>query len=227
MNMETQVGYRELDFGPVGSDEITLPVFALSDEPYRIRIWEGMPGEEGSIQIGDVLYQKPSRWNVYQEETYHLDKKLKGITSICFVVDKKIHIKGFIFTRQNPAYDCICAAHCKHVYGDHFKVERDGIYDIGNNVTLEFPQMDFGEDGLQGIAICGSSPIEKNTIHIRFENQETGEEIQQIVEFGQSSGMDVRTYRLDRVKGRQNVYFIFLPGSRFDMKWFRFLPDKT
>lgn len=224
---ESQVGYRELDFGPVGSDEITLPVFALSDEPYRIRIWEGMPEEEGSILIGDVLYQKPSRWNVYQEETYHLDKKLKGITSICFVVDKKIHIKGFIFTRQNPAYDCICAAHCKHVYGDCFKVERDGIYDIGNNVTLEFPQMDFGEDGLQGIAICGSSPIEKNTIHIRFENQDTGEDIKQIVEFGQSSGMDVRTYRLDRVKGRQNVYFIFLPGSRFDIKWFRFLPDKT
>ncbi len=76
---ETQVGFRELDFGSYGSDEICLPIFALTSEPYQIKIYEGMPGEEGAELIGDVIYQKPSIWNVYQEETYKLNKRLKGV----------------------------------------------------------------------------------------------------------------------------------------------------
>lgn len=219
---ETQVGYRDLDFGSGGSDEITLPIFALTGEPYRIRIWEGMPEEEGSLQIGDVIYQKPSCWNVYQEETYHLDKKLKGITSICFVAENKIHIKGFSFTRQNPAFERIEAAECEHVYGDSFRVEEDGIYDIGNNVTLEFPEFDFREDGIGEILLYGNSTIAKNTIHLRFVDTVTGEESKQIVEFTQSNGMEERRSCLIPVKGRQRVSMVFMPGSCFDIRWFQF-----
>ncbi|MGN6712087.1 glycoside hydrolase family 2 TIM barrel-domain containing protein [Anaerocolumna jejuensis] len=220
---ETQVGYRDLDFGVQGSDEITIPIFALTGEPYRIRIWEGMPEEEGSRQIGDVVYQKPSRWNVYQEETYHLDKKLKGITGICFVVEKKLHIKGFSFTLQNPSFERIEAAGCEHIYGDSFRVEKDGIYDIGNNVTLEFPELDFGEEGIGEVLLCGNSPIAKNTIHLRFTDMSTGEESKQIVEFTHSEGPEERRSGLERVKGRQKVFLVFMPGSCFDLKWFQFI----
>ena len=69
-DVESHVGFRNIDFGPYGSDTITIPIFALNDEAYRIQIWEGMPGEEGSELVGDVIYQKPSIWNVYQAETY-------------------------------------------------------------------------------------------------------------------------------------------------------------
>lgn len=47
--------------------------------------------------IGSFIYQKPKMWNVYQEETFHLKKRLKGVTGICFVFHEKIHIKGFWF----------------------------------------------------------------------------------------------------------------------------------
>lgn len=76
---ETQVGFHELDFGSLGADTITIPIFALSSDPYALQIWEGMPGEAGSTMLADVIYQKESRWNVYQEETYVLSQPLREL----------------------------------------------------------------------------------------------------------------------------------------------------
>lgn len=38
---ETVVSYQGIDFGKVGSDEITIPIFALDSNEYPIQIWEG------------------------------------------------------------------------------------------------------------------------------------------------------------------------------------------
>ena len=97
---ETQVGFHNLDFGSSGSDTITIPIYAPSDDEYHLQIYEGMPGEAESQLIADVVYQKPYIWDVYQEETYKLSKRLRGITSICFVLKQKVHIKGFSFETQ-------------------------------------------------------------------------------------------------------------------------------
>ena len=80
--------------------------------------------------------------------------------------------------------------------------------------------MDFGEQGVSKIVICGHSPIDKNTIHIRFSGD--GGESNQLVEFTQSDGYVERTFELERVAGMQKVNFIFLPGSNFNFAWFRF-----
>lgn len=217
---ETRVGYRKLDFGSFGSDEITVPIFALTSEPYPIQIWEGVPGEEGSSLLADVVYQKPSVWNVYQEETWRLNKRLKGITGICFVLNQKIHIKGFSFTRKNKAFERLCANECEHVYGDSFLVSPDGIDDIGNNVTVEFGKMDFGSEGICGITICGRTLLAQNAVHVRF--QSDAGETKQLVEFPCTQKPAARTFELERMTGVQTVTFIFLPGSQFDFKWFRF-----
>lgn len=217
---ETQVGYPDIDFGSYGSDEITMPIFALSDEPYYIQIWEGIPEAAGSELVGDVVYQKPSRWNVYQEETYKLKKRIKGISCISFVLkNQKIHLKGFSFRKINKAWEVLQAAECDHVYGDQFTVTANGVDRIGNNVTLEFEEMDFEEKGMTGLVICGNAPI-KNSVHVRFSG-EAGES-KQLVEFEQSDGVCERTFALEKVTGRQKVSFVFLPGSDFDFKWFRF-----
>jgi len=221
---ETQVGFREIDFGSYGSDEITLPIFALSDAPYEIEIWEGMPDEAGSEHLVTVVYQKPSRWNVYQEETYKLPRRLRGITSICFVLRDKIHLKGFSFKRLNRAFAQNAAADSDRVYGDTFTINGDSVEGIGNNVSLEFVAMDFAEQGASKLIICGRSPIDKNTIHIRFAGED-GEENQnqnQLVEFTRSDEYTERVYEIKPVKGRQKVTFVFLPGSNFDFSWFRF-----
>ena len=220
---ETQVGYHNLDFGEKGSDEITIPIFALSGDLYTLQIWEGMPEEEGSQMVADVTYQKPCKWNVYQPETYHLNKKLKGITSLCFVAQKKMHIKGFTFTRQDSAFDQWNATECMHIYGDCFRVEDDAVYEIGNNVTLDFGELDFGEKGADQIVISGHSPIPQNSINIHFEDSETGETVRQIVEFTQNAEMEEKICLIQPIYGKKKVSFVFLPGSNFDFEWFRFV----
>ncbi|WP_418040460.1 glycoside hydrolase family 2 TIM barrel-domain containing protein [Paenibacillus xylanilyticus] len=217
---ETHVGFRNIDFGPYGSDTITIPIFALSSEDYFLQIWEGMPDEEGSTLLADVVYQKESRWNVYQEETYQLSKRLSGITSICFVLKQKIHIKGFSFERQSRAFEQNTAASCDHLYGDTFTIQDEYVEGIGNNVSLEFENMDFTAEGTSKLVIYGRSPIDKNTIHIRFAGEDG--QSNQLVEFTHSEGYEERVFELEQVSGLQKVTFIFLPGSQFDFGWFRF-----
>lgn len=217
---ETHVGFRNIDFGPYGSDTITIPIFSLSSEDYFLQIWEGMPDEEGSTLLADVVYQKESRWNVYQEETYQLSKRLSGITSICFVLKQKIHIKGFSFERQSRAFEQNTAASCDHLYGDTFTIQDEYVEGIGNNVSLEFENMDFTAEGTSKLVIYGRSPIDKNTIHIRFAGEDG--QSNQLVEFTHSEGYEERVFELEQVSGVQKVTFIFLPGSQFDFGWFRF-----
>ena len=217
---ETQVGFSGIDFGSYGSDVITIPIFALSSEEYPLQIWEGWPGEEGSELLADVIYQKESKWNVYQDETYKLSKRLKGITSICFVLNQKVHIKGFSFEKKSRAFEVNYAADSDHIYGDTFTIKENNVEGIGNNVSLEFEAMDFTDKGISRIVICGRSPIDKNTIHIRFSGAEG--DSNQLVEFTQLNGYEERIFELDRITGVQKVTFVFLPGSNFDFAWFRF-----
>jgi len=217
---KTVVCWRGIDFGPVGSDTITIPIFALTSEPYALQIWEGMPGEERAELLADVVYCKPTRWNVYQEETYKLSRVLKGVTSISIVTHAKMHIKGFSFMRRNRAFERNDAASCDHVYGDAFRVAGGAVEEIGNNVSLVFGGMDFGAEGASRIVVCGRSPIDRNTIHIRFAGPD-GEQVQAI-EFTASDGYEERVFELEPVTGARDVTFVFLPGSRFDFGWFRF-----
>jgi beta-galactosidase len=217
---ETQVAYREIDFGPYGSDLITIPLFALSSEAYELQIWEGMPDEENSELLADVIYQKESQWNVYQEAAYLLSKRLTGISSVCFVLQKKVHIKGFSFVKKNRAFEQHRAVDGDRIYGDTFTIAEQGVEGIGNNVSLVFEQMDFMTEGTSKLVICGRSPIDKNTIHLRFEKGE--ESNNQLIEFTESDGYVERVFELEKVTGEQKVTFIFLPGSQFDFGWFRF-----
>lgn len=212
--------YDNVDFGDYGSDSITLPIFELASAPTPIEIWEGVPGEEGSSLLGNFIYHKKTIWNSYQEESYRLNRRLKGICTISFLLKSKVHIKGFYFKRQNKAYQQLSALDYSRIYGDAYTLKQDSIEDIGNNVTISFEDMDF-TDGIRKIAICGRSPIDKNSIHIRFSGDE-GEQ-NRLVEFTYSEDYLVREFELEAVKGLHTVSFVFLPGSDFDFKWFRFI----
>ena len=245
---ESQVGFHNLDFGSYGSDEIFLPVFALTDDPYEIQIYEGMPGEEGAQLIGDYLYQKVHIWNVYQPETYRLKKRLRGVTSICFVLKAKVHIKGFSFVKKNKAYETLFAGECDKIYGDSYQKEEKWVRGIGNNVTLEYFDMDFGTKGPSRITIEGQTPLEKNTIILRIER---GDQVlsQQLSFLGgeQSHTYEIHSDELWKYELQDDeaeceihregahqagetapvcrychVSFLFLPGSQFDFYGFSF-----
>ena len=220
---ETVVSYENIDFGRIGSDEITVPIFALDSNPYPIEIWEGIPGAEGSELLADVVYQKPSVWNVYQEDTWKLNRMVKGITTISFLLRQKVHIKGFSFTRYEKAWTGLSAVDADAIYGDSFQMTEDAVEGIGNNVSFAFQDMDFGEKGTASLRICGRAPKGNNTIHVRFFDGQ--EESKQIVEFTQSDVYEEQSFAITPVKGKTTVTFVFMPGSCFDFKWFRF--EKT
>ncbi len=218
----TVVGFDHVDFGSFGSDQITLPVFELGGEECPIEIWEGIPGKPDSEMLARVVYHKPSIWNVYQEESYKLNRRIKGVTQISFVLHQKIHLKGFSFAPLQKAYEKLYASENDAVYGDTFTVAGREVTGIGNNVTLEYHDMDFGEEGCKSVTICGRTHNDKDAIHISF--QEGGQETRQLVEIAGTADGEYQqlTFPLQCVKGSKTVRFIFMPGSNFDFSWVQF-----
>lgn len=217
---ETLIAYDGIDFGIEGSDTITIPIFALSGDAYKIQIWDGIAGDEGALLLDEVIYQKKSIWNTYQEETWKLSKRLCGVHTISFVTYDKMHIKGFYFERQLRALCENSALDADSIYGDSFTRSVGAVEGIGNNVTLGFNNMNFGDEGVKEIIITGRAMAASNTIHLRMKN-ESGE-TKEILEFPKSSEYTKVCFPIEHKKGRYDISFVFLPGSNFDFKSFRF-----
>lgn len=217
---ETTVSYEGIDFGIEGSDTITIPIFALSGDAYRIQIWDGIAGDGEALLLDEVTYQKKSIWNTYQEETWKLSKRLCGVHTISFVTYDKMHIKGFFFEKQLRALCVNSALDADSIYGDSFIRALDAVEGIGNNVTLAFDNMNFGNQGVKEITLTGRALTGSNTIHLRMKNEEG--ETKEILEFPQSSEYTEVTFPIEHKKGKYDISFVFLPGSNFDFMSFRF-----
>jgi len=203
----------------VGSDEMTLPIFALNDDRYEIAVWLGDPRDGG--EMIDVLeYQKPSIWNVYQSQTYRLSRRLTGVQTLCFTMTSKVHVKGFSFTRQSRAWVQQSALRADAVYGDSFTRTKDGVMGIGNNVSLVYEGMDFGEETRARLVLDAATPLDENPVTIRFERDD-GREITSLAQF-KGTGRGEQTFEVEVLPGMCRVSFVFLPGSRFDFYGFRF-----
>ena len=214
--------YDNVDFGEFGSDELAIPIFALDGKPYDIDIWLGMPYEEGSRILTSVVYQKPSIWNTYQEETFKLPERIKGMATIAFTLRDKIHIKGFVFKKPEKAFEQLWAEDASAVYGDSFRRDGRAVRGIGNNVVLVYEGMDFGENGASGLTICGGTALAGNTIHLHF-TDETGATTNYILEFtGTGGACKEQTFSLEGLKGKGKIELIFLPGSSFDLEYLQF-----
>lgn len=218
---ESYLYYDNIEFGGFGSDLIHIPIFELENRKLEFEIWEGEPYSEGAKKLLDAVYDKPSIWNTYQEETFRLPYRLKGTVGIGFVFRRKAHIKGFYFDRINKAFEKLYAGDSNSIYGDSYTVSGDAVTGIGNNVTFVYDNMDFGDTGAGKIKICGRSELDNNTIHVRLKKD--GETVNKIVEFKGSSEYTVREFDIGCVAGECEVMLIFLPGCNFDLKWFRFI----
>lgn len=216
---ESMAGYTQIDFGPVGSDEITLPIFALNAERYEIGVWLGNP-HEGGEKIDVLEYQKPSIWNVYQAQTYRLSRRLTGMQTLCFTMTEKVHIKGFSFTRQSRAWVPQSALEADSVYGDSFTRTQEGVLGIGNNVSLVYEGMDFGEASRAILTLDAATSLVENPVTIHFESED-GRQLTSLAQF-KGTGRGEQTFEVEVLPGVCKVSFVFLPGSQFDFYGFRF-----
>jgi len=213
-------GFDHMDFGDYGTDRVTLSIFANTNDPVMLQIWEGRPGCEGSVMLYDGIYHKKSEWMVFQPETYTLSKRLRGVTSVYLATRDSYQCKGIVFEKQEKAFAKLSMADRTTLYGDSFSVAGDRIEQIGNNVTIGFEGMDFSETKTTKITICSRSPLQKSPVQLRFKT-ESGDSIQ-VVEVPGSERYEEQTFEIEPLQGRGTVEFIFLPGSRFDFAWFQF-----
>ncbi len=218
---ESHVGFKGIDFGDYGSDQITLPLFPLGKDSFTFEIWEGMPLENGT-RLSTVTYDKGSIWNTYQEVTYTLPRRLQGVTDLCLVYNQKVHIKGFYFRKYHKAYQKLYAAEYDAIYGDTFKVKESAIENIGNNVSIIFENMDFGNSGASNIALSWRSKIPSNSIQLLF--SDTQSKAQKMLFINGSEDYTSEVFPLgERIAGNKTVTLVFLPGSSLDLSWFQFI----
>ena len=215
---EGYVTFDNLDFGEIGSDEISIPIFSFANE-MPVEIFEGDVNGES---LGKFTYQATSIYNTYQANTFKLNRYVKGLTSITIWFDttSRFSLEGISFTYKEKAYEKINAINYSRIIGDSFEVTDKAIEKIGNNVNIEYDNMNFSTNGLSGITVCGRSRNEKTSMHIMFMDGEISKT--QMVEFSYSKEYEEKFFELSDERTSKKAAFMFLPGSNFDLMWFRF-----
>lgn len=217
------ISFENVDFGPDGSDTFTIPIFSF-DTTMRLGIWDGNPDSGGQLLM-QAEYNSPSWYNHYQSNTWILPRRLTGIHDLYILTDtSRFSIQGFQFERSQKAFSRLSALDADSITGDTFTRETDRISGIGNNVSLEFRNMDFGSDNVRGIRIKGRAVNGTNTVHILFiKDDAEPAEMRTAVEIPATREITEHSFGLDvPIHGKCRVAFVFLPGSCFDFEGFQF-----
>ncbi len=211
-------GFENVDFGTLGSDTVTVPIYANCTTPVQIRFYDGIPDDGGEL-IGEFTYHEPPEWLTYKPNTFKLSKVLKGVHTFVMESSDGFHVKGFSFEKAEKEFAEIRAVDSDRIYGDKFTVESDAVTGIGNNVLLEFGEFDFTEKAPSKIVITGRSVLDLNSIHIIFDGES---ETRILAEFAGADNYTPREFPIKGISGKCKVSFAFLPGSNFDFESFRF-----
>ena len=217
----TWVSFDKVDFGKDGADTIHLPIFSFATE-LQLQLWDGNGTGPDSIKLGTFTYQHESIYNTYSENVFTLPRRLFGLHTITLSFETDLYLHGFYFDKSPKAYAKLCVLDANLITGDSFTKTGDAVEGIGNNVNIDFEDMDFGEEKAPAsITICGRSNSENNTINLKFFAAD-GKSQTQVIDFAHTDAYEEKTFPVIPLKGKQKVSFVFLPGCNFDFKWFKF-----
>ena len=214
----TWISFEKVDFGKDGGDSIHIPIFTWRTE-LPVEIYEGN-GIDGEC-LGKFLYQHESIYNVYSENVFNLSRRLFGVHEITIYIKEGVDFHGFYFDKTPKAFAKLRALDATLIAGDSFNKTDEAVEGIGNNVILDFTDMNFGEKAATKLTICGRSNTENNTINIKFFDS-NGTSSTQIIEFAYTDDYEEKIFELKEISGEKKVDFVFLPGCNFDFKWFKF-----
>lgn len=208
------VTYENVDFGPVGSNTVHVPIFSFTDELF-LKIF----AEEELVFEGK--YKAKSIYNEYQENVFTLSKVLTGIHSLTFEfdTDDRISLQGFYFTPLKRAYSVINSTDFSEIAGDTYSVFDSEIKNIGNNVAISYDNM-FFDEGISRIRIVGRSHNKKTSLHILF--VEDSVVAREMVDIPFSEDYREFFFDLQDIRTNGKINLVFLPGSNFDLKEFEF-----
>ncbi|MBP3854959.1 MAG: DUF4982 domain-containing protein [Ruminiclostridium sp.] len=214
-------GFNNIDFGSSGSDIIRLFCGYNEGGTTQVELWLGNPDESGSTLAAAFDFEHNGMWEGFAPQEFRLPQRLRGNEDIALVFNRKLTFGGFEFAAVNRAYDKNYAADNDEIYGDVYRITGLQVTDIGNNVIITFKGLDFGEDGASKITICGKTPNALNSVQLRYTGTD-GVQHTQLMEFSQCYEYAEQGFPLEKIKGVNDVSFVFMPGSRFDFDWFKF-----
>ncbi len=218
---DSWVCFDALDFGARGADEMSIWLFPLSHDPFHFEVWDGRP-DNGGAMIARPYYNLGMVWNTYQQLRFRLDRRLTGLSSLCFVFHMKSHIKGFVFHREARGFEPISAADCEELYGDSYRKEGSRVLGIGNNTSLGFAGLDFGEQGADRLELVYRSENDSNPVQVQFEGE--GGRRRFLLNLPGQEREAATVFKLDEtIHGPQRLRLVFLPGCRVDLAGLRFL----
>ncbi len=218
------IGFTKLDFGRFGSDRLTVKLLHwFSDKDVDFTLWDGHP-DRGGKQLGEFTYQATFLWQTFKTNSYTLSERLCGAHDLYFRFGPHSHrldFGAFRFTPYEKAYETIAAAHNDLLHGDTFTVSGDTVCGIGNNVFIDFENMDFTK-GIAAIELTGRTRHDNDSVHVYIANGEN--EVRTIIEFPFAEDITTVRQPVADFRGKATVKFCFLPGCDFDFAAFRFLP---
>ena len=208
--------FENIDFGLEGSDTLIVSIYSVKDAE-SFSVWEGKP-EDGK-KICDFHYKEKSQWEIYKTNSLILERRLFGKKNLTFCFNSELCFEGFTFEKSKKAFSKLNALDADTITGDSFTKTSSYVEKIGNNVTLTFENMNFEDNAATKLTICGNAEID-NRIELQFSDE--NESGRQTLYFNKSKGFEERCFEIKGMQKNQTVSFIFLPGSQFDFKWFRF-----
>ncbi len=217
----TVVGFSAVDFGKAGSDRIIVTAGNCGGgEPFKVDLYDG-DADNGGVLIKTLEIPFNGGWDQGYPVEIELGTVIKGLHDLSFVINDNFIFTGIEFVRADKAYSLNYAGNADNVYGDDFNINGKYVEKIGNNVVIEFAEMDFGTDGTAEIEITGRTPLDHCTIQIRATDI-NGTQTTRIVEFPYSEQYTAAKFAIDNINGIQDISFVFLPGAKFDMESFKF-----
>lgn len=208
--------YTQVDFGKWGSDAITISMIHWhTDSPITFRVYDD------EKLLGEYVYQQEFLWQTYKKQSYLLSEKLTGMHNIGFEFDKteqNLHFGGFTFETTHRAGKTIPAIENDLIHGDTYEISENRINKIGNNVTIYFNNVDFGD--ASSLIITGKTSHDNDSIHVEFVD-ENGNIKREIIEFMGSENVTSVEQKINLICRKGTVKFIFLPGCDFDFESFR------
>lgn len=208
---ETSVIFGNVDFGKIGSDELTIGIYTYNEGKIPVEIWV-----DGN-RFAEVVYQSRFVWNTYMYNTFTLPERLRGEHDLEFRFSEELRFKGFKFASPRRAEVEILAVESDRVYGDSFAIGEEMVEGIGNNVNVIFEGVDLGE-GVTAVEITGRTRNAVDTVHLRFSDAEPTS-----VEFKGSAEITTQRFEIAKTEGIQDLNVVFLPGCDFDFKSIKFI----
>lgn len=214
----TVMTYKNVDFGRTGCDKMILYIGTCFDAD--VEVWADIADEENAVQLDIMRFNNNGHWCGFADQVFDVPR-LQGLHDISVVINAGVIFGGFEFTEINRAFDVNFAGESDSIYGDDYTLNDKIVENIGNNVIINYDAFDFGENGTTAITICGYTSNPSNQVQLRY-TPKGSDQSSVLLEFMNSDGSSEQRFNIPKLTGVNDISFVFLPGTKFDFRWFRF-----